>query len=36
MDLQEVAYGVIDSIELGQGKDRWWELVNTVMNIRVP
>jgi hypothetical protein len=31
MDLQEVGYW----IELAQDRDRWLELVNDVMNIRV-
>jgi len=36
MDLQKVEYGVMDWIELGQDKDRWWELVSAEMNLRVP
>jgi hypothetical protein len=36
MDFQEVGYGVMDWIELDQNRDRWWELVNAVMNLRVP
>ena len=35
MDLQEVGGGG-DWMELAQDRDRWWELVNTVMNLRVP
>jgi hypothetical protein len=28
--------GGMDWIELAQDRDRWWELVNVVMNLRVP
>jgi hypothetical protein len=35
-DLQEMGSGGMDWIELAQAKDRWWALVNTVMNLRVP
>ena len=36
VDLQEVGRGCGDSMELAQDRDRWWALVSTVMNFRVP
>jgi len=35
MDLQEVGFGGMDWIGLAQDRDRWWTLVNAVMNLRV-
>ena len=36
MDLQEVERGYGDFMELAQDRDRWWALMSTVMNFRVP
>jgi hypothetical protein len=36
MDLREIGFGNVDWIYLAQDTDRWWALVNTVMNLRVP
>ena len=36
MVLQDVGRGCGDWIELAQDRDRWWALVSTVMNFRVP
>ena len=36
MDLQEVRGGCGDWMELAQDRDKWWALVSTVMNLRVP
>ena len=36
MDLQEVWCGCTDWIELADGRDMWWALVNAVMNLQTP
>jgi len=36
MDLKKVGCVGMDCLGLGQARDRWWVLVNVVMNLRVP
>jgi hypothetical protein len=36
MDLREIGFGDVDWIHLAQDRDKWWAVVNTVMNLRVP
>jgi hypothetical protein len=33
--LREIGLEDVDWIHLAQDKDRWWALVNTVMNLRI-
>jgi hypothetical protein len=35
IDLREIGWGSVDWIQLAQDRDRWWAVVNTVMNLRV-
>jgi hypothetical protein len=34
MDIREVGWEDMNWIELAQDRDRWWALVNAVMNLR--
>jgi hypothetical protein len=36
MDLREIGWDGMEWIELAQDRDQWRDLVNTVMNLRVP
>jgi hypothetical protein len=36
IDLREIGWDVVDSVDLAQDRDQWRALVNTVMNLRVP
>jgi len=36
MDFLELGCEGMDWIDLAQDRDRWWALVNGVMNLRVP
>jgi hypothetical protein len=36
MDLREIGFGDMDWIHWAQDRDRWWALLNTVMNLGVP
>jgi hypothetical protein len=36
MDLREIGWDGMDSTDLAQDRDPWRDLVNAVMNLRVP
>jgi hypothetical protein len=36
MDLREIGWGGMDSIDLAQDRDQWRALANTAVNLRVP
>jgi hypothetical protein len=36
MDFQDVRWGNMDWIDLVGDRDRWWAVVNTVMNFGIP
>jgi hypothetical protein len=36
IDLREIGWDGMDWIDLGQDRDQWRALVNTMMNLRVP
>jgi hypothetical protein len=36
VDLKEIGWGGMVSIDLAQNRDYWETIVNTVMNIQVP
>jgi hypothetical protein len=36
MECKETKWESVDCFDLAQGRDWWWAVVNTVMNIQVP
>jgi hypothetical protein len=35
MDFREIGWGNIEWIHLAEDRDRWWAVVNAVMNLRI-
>jgi len=36
MDFQEMGWEALHSIDLAEDRDKWWALLNAVMNLLVP
>jgi hypothetical protein len=36
MNIREIGWDSVDWIDLGQDRDQWRALVNTIMNLRIP
>jgi hypothetical protein len=36
MDLQGIGWGSMECIDLAEDRERWWALVNVVINLWVP
>jgi hypothetical protein len=36
MNLRDIGWDLMDWIDVAQDRDQWTDLVNTVMNLRVP
>jgi hypothetical protein len=36
MDLREIGWDGVDSMDMVQDRDQWRALVNTILNLRVP
>ena len=36
MNLKEIFWKDVDWLDLAYDRDKWWALVNAVMNLRVP
>jgi hypothetical protein len=35
MDLRDIGWGSVEWTQLAQARDRWWAVVNTVMNLQI-